>query len=106
MTADLGIVVVKIREYILSRSFIYLLCLSITLVYLVVVHYLMCLLIHIWILLFIIVGRSRFQLSVERSGKGKVIINQSVRFAFVSHLTNQFVVILLNCAGSLMLVMV
>ena len=86
MTVDLGIVVIKIREYILSRGFIYLLCLSITLVYLVVVHFLMCLLIHIWILLFMIVGRGRFQLSVERSGERKGY-NQSecpfcVRIAF------------------------
>ena len=60
-----------------------LLCKCITLVCIVVVIILMCLLIHIWILLILIVYHSRFHLSAERSGKGKVIVIQTcVRDAF------------------------
>ena len=85
--------------------FFNLLCLSITLVHLVLVHFLIYLLIHIWILLFLIVGYSHFHLNAERSRKGKVIVSMGVRFAFVSHLTDQLVVMLSSCADCLMLVM-
>ena len=76
-----------------------LLCKSITLVYLVVVIFLMCLLIHIWILLILIVGHSRFHLSTERSEKGKVIVIHIVYFTFVLHLIDQLVVVLSKCIG-------
>ena len=73
--------------------------LSLTLVILVVFYYLMCWLIHIWILLFVIVDHSQWYLNIERSGEGRVVISQRVSFVFVSHLTDQLVVILSKCAG-------
>ena len=82
-----------------------LLCLNITFVYLVIAHFLMCLLIYIWILLFLIVGHSQFHLNEERSGKGKVMFILSVHFSFVSHSTDQSVVMVSSCASYLILVM-
>ena len=81
------------------------LCKRITLVYLVVVIFLVCLWIHIWILLILIVDHSRFYPSAERSGKGKVTFIQIVHFAFVSHLIDQLVVMLSKGVGIHMLVM-
>ena len=82
-----------------------LLCESITLVYLVVVIFLMCLLIYIWIKLSLIVGYSRYHLSTERFGKGKVLVIQIVHFTFVPHLIDQLVVMLSKGAGLRILVM-
>ena len=73
--------------------------LSLTLVTLVVFYYLMCWLIHIWILLFVIVDHSQWYLNIERSGEGRVVISQRISFVFVSHLTDQLVIILSKCAG-------
>ena len=60
---------------------------SITLVILVVVHFLMFWLIHIMILLFVLVGRNFFHLSVEGFGKGSDVIILCVRSMFVSYST-------------------
>jgi len=73
--------------------------LSLTLVTLVVFYYLMCWLIHIWILLFVIVDHNQWYLNIERSGEGRVVISQRISFVFVSHLTDQLVIILSKCAG-------
>ena len=78
-----------------------LLCGNITLVHLVVVIFLVYVRVHIWIKMSLIVGHSRYHLSAERSGKGKVLIIQIIHFAFVSHLIDQLVVIFLKrCRSS------
>ena len=76
-----------------------LLCGNITLVYLVVLIFLVYLRVHIWIKMSLIVGHSRYHLSAERSGKGKVLIIQIVSFAFVSHSIDQFVCMLSKGVG-------
>ena len=60
---------------------------------------------HIWILIFLTVDHSRFHLNAGRFRKGKVIVILSVCFEFVSYSTDQFVVMLSNYTGCLILVM-
>ena len=67
---------------------------SITLVILVVV-------LHNQILQFILVGCSLFYLSVERAGKGPVVIVFCVRSVFVSHSTEKLVAMLSRTTGCL-----
>ena len=80
-------------------------CRSITLMYLVVMIFLMCQLIYIWILPILSVGHNRFHLIVERSGKGRGMIIPIVYFAFVSHLIDWFVLMLSSYFGVYILVM-
>ena len=66
-------------------------CRSITLVYLVVVIFMMCLLIHIWILPIMSVGHNRFNLIADRSRKGRSAIILVVHVVFLSHLIDQLI---------------
>ena len=95
-TVDFSIVVAKIRNYVESNGFFIMFLWSITLVILVVIHFLIFWLVYIFILLFILVGHSLFHLSVERSGKGRVVIVFCVSSVFVSHSIEQLVGILLR----------